>query len=193
MTEIRKKRIKSVLKYTWPFYLISGVLIFFGLTFVFGITHKTPGYKTLTIFVSGEVKDNKKVQDDLLLKYKDKDLKSVSLTSANPSDSTYLTRLSVVGYNGSDILIMPTSKLEQVNASAFALDIDANLIANYYEGYNFYLQEGITYGVKLDKSKVEEYMSLPNEDCYLLLNAKSENLGEYSSGIAKSSNINVAT
>ena len=180
MTDIKKKKIKSVLKYTWPFYIISGVLIFFGLTFIFGIAHKTPGYKTLTLFISGEVKDHKKLEDDLLLKYKDNDLKSVSINSVTPDDSSYLTRLSVVGYNASDLLIMPKSKLDLVNPSAFALDLNASLIMNYYEGYNFYDYEGASYGIKVDKSKVEQYMSLPNEDCYLLLNAKSENIGEYS-------------
>ena len=169
MTEIKKKRIKSVLKYTWPFYIISGVVIFFGLTFIFGITHKTPAYKTFTLFVSGEVQDHKKLEDDLLLKYKEKDLKSVSTTSVNPDDSTYLTKLSVVGYNASDVLIMPASKLDIINLSAFALDLNASLIMNYYEGYNFYDYEGASYGVKVDKSKVEQYMSLPNEERYLFL------------------------
>lgn len=185
MTDIKKKRIKSVFKYTWPFYLISGVLIFFGLTFIFGIAHRTPGYKTLTLFVSGEVQDHKKLEDDLLLKYKDNDLKSVSTTSVDPNDGSYITKLSVVGYNGSDLLIMPVSKLDIINLSAFALDLDANLINNYYEGYTFYNYEGASYGIKVDKSKVEQYMSLPNEDCYLLLNAKSENIGEYSSSKVK--------
>ena len=34
--------------------------------------------------------------------------------------------------------------------------------------------------MKIDKNKVEQYMTLPNEDCYMFLNGKSQNLGKYS-------------
>ena len=61
MNELKKSRIKTVFKYSWPFYLISAVLTVFGLYFVFSIIHKTPAYKTLTLFASGEVTEPKKL------------------------------------------------------------------------------------------------------------------------------------
>ena len=33
--------------------------------------------------------------------------------------------------------------------------------------------------LKLDKEKVKQYMSLPNEECYMLLNFGSDNIGQY--------------
>ena len=65
MNALKKNKIKTVMKYTWPFYLISAILIVLGLYFIFRLIHKVPDYKTLTLFISGEVKDEKKLRDDL--------------------------------------------------------------------------------------------------------------------------------
>ena len=180
MNTLRKERIKAAFKYTWPFYIISALIIGFGLNFIFSITHKTPAYKTLTVFVSGIVKDLKAFKKDTLAKYEDKELKSVTYIEADPSEGTYYTKLSVAGYSSADVLIIPVSKLENFNLSAFALELEDSLINEYCPGYTFYKQEEVNYGIKLDKSKVEEYVYLPSEDCYMFLNATSVNLGEYS-------------
>ena len=185
MTSLRKKRIKTVMKYTWPFYIVSAIIVGLLLNFIFGITHRTPVYKTLTLFVSGEVEDSNKLEDYLVNKYQDKELKSVSVISASVNDSTYNTRLSVAGYNSSDILIIPSSKLDSVTVSAFALELEEGLINTYYQGYTIYEQQDVKYGIKINKEIVKEYMSLPNEDCYMVLNAKSETIGEYSSSQIK--------
>ncbi len=179
MNAVEKKRIKGVLKYTWPLYIVSAVIIVFGMNFIFGIAHRTPAYKTLIFFISGEVKDDKKLKTDLLEKYQENELKSVSIISAKPVDSQYYTKLSVAGYNSADVLIIPLSKLETLNVSAFAIDLQEDLINDYYQGYNFYKQEDVNCGIKVDKEKVQEYMTLPDEDCYMFLNGKSENIGEY--------------
>ena len=185
MTSLKKQRIKTVMKYTWPVYIISAIIVGLLLNFIFGITHRTPVYKTLTLFVSGEVEDSNKLEDYLINKYQDKELKSVSVISASVNDSTYNTRLSVAGYNSSDILIIPSSKLDSVTVSAFALELEEELINTYYQGYTIYSQQDVKYGIKINKEIVKEYMSLPNEDCYMVLNAKSETIGEYSSSQIK--------
>ena len=185
MTSLKKQRIKTVMKYTWPIYIISAVLVGLLLNFIFGIVYKTPAYKTLTLFVSGEVEDSNKLEDYLINKYQHKELKSVSVISANINDSTYNTRLSVAGYNSSDILIIPSSKLDSVAVSAFALELEEQLINTYYQGYSIYSQQDVKYGIKINKEAVKEYMSLPSEDCYLVINAKSETIGEYSSSQIK--------
>ena len=181
MTELRKRRMKSVMKYTWPFYIISALLVGFGMNFIFGVTHKIPNYKTLTIFISGEMKDSKKLKSDLVAKYQDNELKQVSCISSNPADSTYNSKLSIPGYNTADILIISVSKLDTINVSAFGLDLSDELINSYYPEYSLYKQNEVNYGIKIDKSKIEEYFTLPNETCYMILNGKSENVGKYSS------------
>lgn len=179
MNAVEKKRIKGVLKYTWPLYIVTAVIITFGMYFIFGIAHRTPAYKTLTLFVSGEVIDDKKLKNDLLDKYQQNELKSVSIISIKPAEPQYYTKLSVAGYNSADVLIIPLSELDTLNVSAFAIDLKEELIDSYYQGCNFYKQEDVNYGIKIDKEKVQEYMTLPDEDCYMFLNGKSENIGEY--------------
>ena len=65
------------------------------------------------------------------------------------------------------------------------IDLKEELINAYYQGYTFYEQENVKYGIKLNKEAVKDYMSLPNEDCFMVLNAKSETIGEYSSSQIK--------
>ena len=180
MNALKKTRIKTVMKYTWPFYLIGGVLIVILLNIIFGIVHKIPAYKSLTIFVSGEVTDSKALKNDLLEAYKDKDLKNISTISAKVSDNQYNTKLTIPGYNSADILILPLSKIDSLDASYFALDLKDELITSFYSGYTFYSQKEVKYGIKVNKEIVKSYMALPNEDCYMFLNGGSENLGEYS-------------
>ena len=180
MNELKKKRMKAVFKYTWPFYLISAILVVFLMNFIFGYVHRTPLYKTLTIFVSGKVEDRNLLRKDLLAKFKDKDLRDLSFIDCDPSNTHYDAKLSVTGYNSADILIIGKTKLDSVDVSAFGIEIDNALIENYYKSLAFYSQNEKNYGVKIDKEKVKAYMSLPEEDCYMILNGNSQNIGEYS-------------
>ena len=180
MNAVKKGRIKTVIKYTWPLYLVLGIIAVFSLIFIFSVAHRTPGYKTLTLFVAGEYTDSNKLTNDLLEKYKDKELKNVSCVSANPNEGSFYTKLTTAGYNSADVLIINTSKLENLKLSSFALELSNELIETSYQGYTLYQQDEMNYGVKLNKEKVKEYISLPDEDCYLLFNFRSENLGKYS-------------
>ena len=179
MTDLKKARIKNNMRYTWPLYLVSAVVIGIILNIIFGIVHKLPAYKTLTIFVSGEVTDSKNLEKDLINKYQDKELKSVTTISAKPNEGHYNTKLTIPGYSSADILINPTSKLENLDIGYFALDLKDELITSFYSGYSLYSQKEVNYGIKLNKELVKPYMSLPNEDCFMFLNGGSQNIGEY--------------
>lgn len=179
MNPLKKERMKATFKYTWPIYLISSILITFFMIFIFRVTHKTPGYKTLTVFVSGEVTNDKKLTSDIVLKYKDKGLENFSYIDADPTDLIYYSKLTIPGFSSADIFIMPLSYLEKIDMTDIAIDINENLIAEYYSGYTMYQINDLNYGIKLNKDKVNEYMTLPNEDCYMFISGRSENIGEY--------------
>ena len=179
MNQISKDRLSNHFRYVWPAYIISALLIAGGLSFIFQAVHKLPEYKTLTIFVSGKVTDGKALKEDLLNTYQDKELKSVSTISADPNEGHYNTKLTIPGYSSADVLIIPVSKLENLDASYFAIDLKDELITSFYSGYSFYKQDEVNYGIKINKETVKPYMSLPNEDCYMFLNGNSYNIGEY--------------
>ena len=180
MNELAKQRMKASFKYTWPLYIISAVVIALLLNFIFGVTHKIPTHQTFTLFVSGDVTNSKKLNEDMLEKYQGKELKSFNCISVETTDRTYYSKLSIRGYNSADILIIPVSTLDNLVVDSFGLEFD-ELLKEYYQGYTLYQQQDIAYGVKLDKEKVKDYMLFPNEDCYMILNGKSENIGKYSS------------
>ena len=180
MTSLRKARIGTVIKYTWPLYIISAIIVGLLLNFIFGVVHKLPGYKQLTLFISGEVSDAKKLETDLMNKFQDKELKSVSIISAKVSDGNYNTKLTIAGYSSADILIIPISRLEKLDIAGVGLDLTDEVITSYYSSNEIYKQDEMGYGIKLNKEMVKEYMTLPEEDCYMILNGASENLGQYS-------------
>ena len=180
MTSLRKARIGTVMKYTWPLYIVSAVLVALLLNFIFGVVHKLPAYKQLTLFISGEVTDSKKLESDLVNKFQDKELKTITTISAKVGDSTYNTKLTVGGYSSADILIIPISKLENIDIAGVGLNLTDEVITSYYSNNNIYKQDEMGYGIKLNKEMVKEYMTLPEEDCYMILNGASENIGQYS-------------
>ena len=188
MTDIKKNKIKSVFKYTWWVYIVVAIVIGFGMSFLFGITHRIPAYKTITLFVTGEVADTKRLSDNLIEKYKDKELKSVTSYATTLNDGNYYNKLSVIGYNSSDVLILPASVLDNLNISTFGLELDDNLKTNYYAGYEYYTQNEISYGVKINRELVKDDIYLPKEDCYMIINAKSASIGEYSKDQIKERN-----
>ena len=179
MNVLQKKNFKSALKYTWPLYIVSSLVVSFLLYFIFGMTHRIPNYESLTLFVSWEVKDLKALKNDLLDRYKDNELKSVSCIESLTTNSNYNTKLSVAGYNSADILIIPKSHLDSVVVSAFALEITEEITKDYFPNSSFYVQDGIKYGIKINEQISKTYMSLPDE-CYMVLNGKSVNIGKYS-------------
>ncbi len=188
MTDIKKNKIKSVFKYTWWVYIVTAIIVGFGISFLFGITHRIPAYKTITLFVTGEVADTKRLNDNLVEKYKDKELKSVTSYATTLNDGNYYNRLSVIGYNSSDVLILPVSVLENLNISTFGLELDDNLKTNYYAGYDYYVQNEVSYGVRINRELVKDDIYLPKEDCYMIINAKSASIGEYSKDQIKERN-----
>ena len=176
------------MKYTWPFYVVSAIIVGILLSIIFSLTHRIPEYKQLTLFISGEVTDSNKLKNDLLEKYKENELKSVTYIDSKVDNPQYNTKLTIAGYNSADILIIPASILDNLDVASFGLELNNELVSNYYQGYNFYLEDNAQYGVKVDKDKVKQYMNLPSEDCYMILSGKSQNIGEYSKAKKKERN-----
>ena len=180
MNELKKNRIKSVLKYTWPFYLILGCIIFLAMGIIFRIAHPIPAYKTLTIFVSGETVNREKLFEDMHAKFKEKKIRAFSCIESKVTDVNYSTKLIASGYKSADVLIIPESTIDTVsNPGTFALNLSDELVNDFYSGCQFYIRDNTRYGVKIDKEKVADYMKLPEEDCYMFLNGASKNLGDY--------------
>ena len=179
MTALKRERIKSVLKYTWPFYIVSAVLTAILLSFIFKIAHPVPEYTTLTVFITGESLNSTKLRNDLLAEFKEKELKTVSIISSKPDSGDFNHKLTIAGYSSADLFILTETKLNNIIVSDFALELNEELLS-LYQGYATYTKNDVKYGIKLNKEVVKEYFTLPEEDCYLVFNGKSVNTGKYS-------------
>ena len=180
MNTLKEKRMKSVLKYTWPLYIIAVVVVYVVMSVIFNVAHPIPTYKSLTLFVTGEIQEREQLSKDVFAKFQEKQIRNFSCIASLRTDRDYSTRLKVAGYNSADVLILPNSVIEDVsNPASFALNLNDQLINSFYQGYSFYKRDAANYGVKIDKDKVAKYMTLPDEDCYMFLNGASKNLGDY--------------
>lgn len=180
MNALKEKRMKSAIKYTWPFYIVAVLIVYIVMSILFNIAHPIPAYKSLTLFVTGEVQERDKLSKDIFERFEDNKIRNFSCIASLRTDSDYATKLKVAGYNSADVLILPNSVIENVSDPAsFALNINNELINSFYQGYSFYQRNENNYGIKIDKSKVAQYMALPEEDCYMFLNGASKNLGDY--------------
>ena len=179
MNTLKKQRMSSVLRYTWPFYIVSAALVVVFINFIFNIAHPVPDYKTLTLFVTGEAINPDKLRKDLLSEFEEKELKTVSCISSKPNAGDFNHKLTIAGYSSADIFILTETKLNSIIVSDFALPLEDELL-NLYSGYSVYTKDDVSYGIKLNKEVVKEYFTLPEEECYLVFNGKSVNTGKYS-------------
>ena len=179
MNALKKARIKATLRYTWPFYIVSAVILTLLINFLFKVAHPVPEYKTLTVFVTGESLNSTKLRKDLLAEFKEKELKTVSIISSKPDSGDFNHKLTIAGYSSADIFILTETKLNNIIVSDFALALNEEL-QSLYQGYTTYTKDDVKYGIKLNKGVVKEYFTLPEEDCYLVFNGKSVNTGKYS-------------
>ena len=189
MTSLKKQRIKTVMKYTWPFYIVSAIIIAILLSIIFNVAHPLAAYKKLTIFVSGQVIDSKKLEDDLTTKYQDKELKSVETISVLETDPTFSTKLTVAGYSSADIIIVSQSEMANRSPSIYGLELDDEILNSYFNDLVVYTEEiegkEVGLAILLDKDIVKDYITLGEGSYYMVLNANSENLGQYSNSQIK--------
>lgn len=185
MNALKRKRIIAVIKYTWPIYIVSAVILTLLMNFIFQVTHRLPPYKSITLFISGEVTDSKKLKNDLIEKYKDKEIKSVETISAYADEAVYHSKLTVTGVSSADILIIPKTKLNDLKISTFGLELNDEILSSYFSGLATYSQEEKIYGIKLNKEIIEPYFKTSNDEHYMILNAGSANIGKYSASEIK--------
>jgi hypothetical protein len=171
--------------YDWPLYIILPCIAGLTISYLLNQVHQPASYEKINIFVACSSIKSKSFCDKIKNEYKDDGLKQVSTTASNPSDSVFSQKLSVVGYEGSDIFLLPYSVLSTIKASDIMLPFSASFISSYVTISNpaYFTSEEETYGLKvLNKGETiweSDYMSLIDDDYYLCLNSTSKNIGDF--------------
>lgn len=181
MKIISSKSIKHTIQYTWWLYLLVPVLATFLFYWSFNIYHRPTAYEKVSIFVAAEVTDTS-FTEDLLKKVDSDSLKEIGVASCDVNAARYEEKLSVVGLNNCDLLILPTSTFELIKnepLSNYFLPLDSDL-QNYAVG-DYYEKDSTKFGYKVTNSWLNPtYASFEKDtDYYLVFNTISKNIGEY--------------
>lgn len=178
---MNKKKRQAAFSYSWPLYIVLPVISGLAISYLFYATHRPAYYETVDLFVaSSEIKRDELVSR-LKSKLQDKGLKEATITFSNPSDSVFAQKLSVVGYNGSDLFLLPKSVLEGMSCIDILLPFNTAFVSKYTSSVTSYFeQKDAKFGIYLDKN--DEFwkgsgISFVNEDYYLCINGTSKNIG----------------
>ena len=146
--------------------------------------HRAKEYETLSVFLSCELKDEK-AEDILLNKFKSKGVKKAEFITSdvNASEMEFARKLSVVGYNRCDILIIQKDFVDKTGITNATIEMNKKVKSLCkIETENLYIKDKKAYAVELpDNSPLSELAKLKKgKDYYAFINAKSYNIGELS-------------
>ncbi|MCI2069094.1 MAG: hypothetical protein LKJ88_05915 [Bacilli bacterium] len=185
MKKDKNKEFARAFAYEWPLYIVLPLIGGLTISYLLRVRHLPAPYEKLNLFVAASKSESEALSKNITLTFKEEGLKETTISQANPADSIFLTKLSVVGYQGADLFLLPYSVLKDIKADDYLLRISDELKAKYLpSGTNdFYTQDGYTFGVKLKSANqtnwLTTYISFLEEDYYLSLNVKSQNIGSY--------------
>ena len=177
------KQFKKSFSYTWYLYLLALVIPSLLFTFSFSFMHRPKEYEILSLFLSCNLTEN--AEDKFYEEVKDFNIKKAELVNADPYNTEvgFDQKLSVVGYNRCDLIVLPLEECDSVGIFTVALEFDEE-IKNFckIEGENLYTFDGKTCGVELSHdSPLMKFGDFKKDiNYYAFLNAKSYNIGDYS-------------
>ena len=177
------KKFKKSFSYTWYLYLLAIVIPALVFPFSYSFMHRPKEYETLSIFLSCDINDG--AADTLYSDLKDLEIKKAEIVNYNPfyNEVSFDQKLSVVGYNRCDLIVLPKDRCDQVGIFTVALELNDD-VKNLckIDSENFYSFEKKVYGVELQKLSPIRKLGQFNEntDYYVFLNAKSYNIGDFS-------------
>lgn len=179
-----KKSFKKSFSYTWYLYVLAIVLPVVAFPLSYSFMHRAKEYETLSVFLSCELK-NEKAEDLLLKKFKDKGVKKAEFITSdvNASEMEFARKLSVVGYNRCDILVVQKDFVDKTGICDASLEIN-NKVKSLckVDTENLYVKDKKVYAVELPQnSPLAELANFKKgKGYYAFINAKSYNIGDFS-------------
>jgi hypothetical protein len=180
-----KALFKKSFAYDWPLYVVLPLVAGFSLSYLLNVVHQPKAYEKLNVFVASTKIESGAFCKDIEEKFHDNGLKEVTAVQSNPNDALFAQKLNVVGYEGSDLFLLPESVLKSITPSDIMVPFNAELEKNYVteNAPVYYVSEGDSYGVRIKEKSVSHWLSsyieFLDEDYYLCLNIKSKNIASY--------------
>ena len=179
-----KKSFKKSFSYTWYLYLIALVIPAVAFPLSYSFMHRAKEYETLSIFLSCDLKDEN-AEDILLKKFKKFGVKDTEFITSdvNASEMEFARKLSVVGYNRCDLLIIQKDFVGKTGITGASLEIDDKVKSLCkIDSENLYIKDKKAYAVELPiTSPLSDLAKLKSgKEYYAFINGKSYNIGDFS-------------
>jgi hypothetical protein len=112
-----KALFKKTFSYDWPLYVVLPLIVGFSLSYLLNVIHQPKAYEKLNVFVASTNIESGAFCKDIEEKFQDNGLKEVTAVQSNPNDALFAQKLNVVGYEGSDLFLLPESVLKGITPS----------------------------------------------------------------------------
>ncbi|MFA7031969.1 MAG: hypothetical protein WC201_00115 [Bacilli bacterium] len=185
MTLSSRKFIKNGIPYFWPLFLVIPLLGSALITYTMNLMHLPKSYEKIEIFVASSDVDSNGLADNIEISFQEAGMKEAGIVTSNPTDSTFYEKLKVIGYNSSDLFILPRSVMESLDLTEIMLPIYDLFITNELEGntYSYFEQDEKQYGIEIKSSSIdswlEDYIPFTDESYYLTVSATSLTIKSY--------------
>lgn len=185
MTLSSKKFIKNGIPYFWPLFLIVPLLGSAFITYTMNLFHLPKSYEKIEVFVGSSNVDSNGLAKNIETAFKDEGMKEAAIVASNPANAEFYEKLKVIGYNSSDLFILPSSIMEKLDLSEIMIPIFDLFIENELEGktYSYFVQDEKQYGIEIKSSTgdswLADYIPFANENYYLTISATSLTIKSY--------------
>lgn len=185
MTLSSKKFIKNGIPYVWPLFLLIPLIGTGLITYTMNLMHLPKSYEKIEIFVASSDVDSNGLASNIETVFKEVGMKEVGIVTSNPADVAFYEKLKVIGYNSSDLFILPASIMENLDLTEIMLPIYDLFIENELEGntYSYFEQDDKQYGIEIksqgSNSWLEDYIPFADENYYLTVSATSLTIESY--------------
>jgi len=185
MTLSSKKFIKNGIPYIWPLFLAIPLIGTGLITYTMNLIHLPKSYEKVEIFVASSDVDSNRLANNIETVFKEAGMKEAGIVASNPTDPAFYEKLKVIGYNSSDLFILPASIMENLDLTEIMLPIYDLFIENELEGntYSYFEQDEKQYGIEIKSSTseswLEDYIPFADENYYLTISATSLTIKSY--------------
>lgn len=172
-----KTNFRNHLAYTWWIYCLIPVAVIVIWVSVFQMVLKPKPYETINISFVGEGLDCQDLQVEIESRAKNhrQDIQEINVESVTTENSYVLNNLLMARSIGdTDFVIVTESNMLSNIGSAYFVEFDDKL-KEAFTGANFYSEEDMVYGIRLDESETFKKYYHGEEKCYLFITAVSEN------------------
>jgi hypothetical protein len=185
MTLSSKQFIKNGIPYFWPLFVAIPLVGSFLITYTMNLIHLPKNYEKIEIFVASSGVNSNGLASNIETVFKEAGMKEAGIVTSNPTDLTFYQKLKVIGYNSSDLFILPASIMETLDLTEIMLPIYDLFIENELEGehYSYFEQDEKQYGIEIKSSTseswLEDYIPFADENYYLTISATSLTIKSY--------------